>query len=127
MAGMLERRGRILEPAGRMWSVLTLSPSLMRTGALIVWASGWPRGRGFVFGPPGVSTPAAVDGGDLGARQVHLVVRRAGAAGEVAVERAQGGGIGGRRLAHADAGAAGGFQDAGAGLDQVGEGAAACD
>src|SRR3972149_2421449 len=53
MAGMLERRGRILEPAGRMWSVLTLSPSLMRTGALIVCASGWLRGSGLVLGPRG--------------------------------------------------------------------------
>src|SRR3989337_1814303 len=60
---MLERRGRILEPAGRMWSVLTLSPSLMSTGALIVWASGCARGSGLMLGPRAISTPAPLPAG----------------------------------------------------------------
>ena len=61
---MLERKGRILEPAGRIWSVLTLSSSLMRTVALIVRASGSARGSGLMLGPRATSTlPPFLGGG----------------------------------------------------------------
>src|SRR3989337_564114 len=49
MAGMLERRGRILEPAGRVGAGLTLSPSLARSGRVI---------RGFVIWPVRAETAA---------------------------------------------------------------------
>src|SRR3989304_757112 len=87
MAGMLERRGRILDPAGRMWSVLTLSPSLMRTGALIVCASGWPRGSGLMFGPRAVCTLGPVPGG--GVVRAAAVVAPGGGAGPMPIHGPQ--------------------------------------
>ncbi len=51
IAGMLERKTSTEAPAGEMSSVDTLSPSLMRTGASSVSATGSPSGTDLMFGP----------------------------------------------------------------------------
>src|SRR5262245_18709001 len=51
MAGMFERKMRMLAPDGEMSSVETLSPSVMRTVASNVSGTGLPTGIGLMLGP----------------------------------------------------------------------------
>src|ERR1700679_1118900 len=56
IAGMFERRGRTLEPAGMMWSVVMLSTTFNNTGASIFSAKGELTGEGVIFGRRTTST-----------------------------------------------------------------------
>src|SRR5580658_5327227 len=56
MAGMFERSGRTLDPAGMMWSVVMLSTTFNKTGASIFSAKGELTGKGLMFGPRTTST-----------------------------------------------------------------------
>ena len=62
MAGMLLRNGSTLLPAGMMWSVVMLSPSLMTTSARSVSGSASNSGNGTMFGPVLISTASASSG-----------------------------------------------------------------
>ena len=56
ISGMLERSGRIFAPAGIMWSVVMLSPTLSEHLQSITSSSGLVAGNGFMFGPRRIST-----------------------------------------------------------------------
>src|SRR6266511_3108211 len=58
MAGTLERNISVSVPDGEMSSVETLSPSLIRTGAVRVSSGGRPRGTSLILGPLTTSTVA---------------------------------------------------------------------
>ena len=62
IAGMFERRGNIFAPAGIIWSVVILSPTLSETSAFISSARGTFTGKGFMFGPLRTSTFGASSG-----------------------------------------------------------------
>src|SRR5437867_1921964 len=72
IAGMLERNISTAAPAGEMSSVETLSPSLIRTGASSVSATGSPIGTVLMFGPrttspsPSGSTKPTVESANCG-------------------------------------------------------------
>ena len=53
---MFERYGRTFAPAGMIWSVVMLSPTLMTTSFSIAGASGVFSGSGRMFGPCTTST-----------------------------------------------------------------------
>ncbi len=55
IAGILERNGNILAPAGMIWSVVILSPTFSEHFASMLSASGTVVGNGFIFGPLKIS------------------------------------------------------------------------
>ena len=61
--GMFERYGRIFAPAGMMWSVVMLSPTLSTSSAVSVSAKGLLCGKGWMFGPRSTSTASASSAG----------------------------------------------------------------
>src|SRR5690554_5697384 len=65
MAGILERRGRILAPAGMMWSVVILAPTLIKTEPVRDFASGPRRGKGLILGPRTIETFAESAAGGI--------------------------------------------------------------
>ena len=64
--GMFERYGRIFAPAGMMWSVVMLSPTLSTSSAASESAKGLLRGKGRMFGPRRTSTVSASAAGTGG-------------------------------------------------------------
>ena len=64
--GMFERYGRIFAPAGMMWSVVMLSPTLSTSSAASASAKGLLRGKGRMFGPRRTSTVSASAAGTGG-------------------------------------------------------------
>ena len=56
IAGIFERKGSTLDPAGMMWSVVMLSPTFSSNSPLSVSGTpGW-MGSGLMFGPRTTST-----------------------------------------------------------------------
>ena len=70
--GMLDRKRRICEPAGMMWSVLMLSPSAIRTSPLSASARGVLSGIVVMFSPLITLTDAA-SAGDAGGTRLGFV------------------------------------------------------
>ena len=61
--GMFERYGRIFDPAGMMWSVVMLSPTLSTSSAVSASLKGLLCGKGRMFGPRRTSTAPASSAG----------------------------------------------------------------
>src|SRR6266542_2394047 len=116
MAATLDRSAMTIAPSGAIEPVETLSGRTIRTCPVMSSGSGGGIGGGLMLGPR-IGNPAVQPGGCRGRRrgEVDLVVGRAGAALEVAVEGAHARLAGRRRLADADTRPAGRLQDPHAG------------
>ena len=72
--GIFERSGRIFAPAGIIWSVVILSPTLRLTPAFIVSARGCDTGNGLILGPLNTSTLSISSAGTGAAIILSLIV-----------------------------------------------------
>jgi len=65
IAGMFERSGSTFAPAGIMWSVVMLSPTLRRILPQTVSGRGVLCGNGLMLGPRTISTESGLSGGGI--------------------------------------------------------------
>ena len=76
--GIFDLYGRILDPAGIMWSVVILSPTLRVSSAEISSSIGFPTGNSFIFGPLSISTFAASSSASGGTIALSSIVNLSG-------------------------------------------------
>lgn len=76
--GIFERKGRILAPAGMMWSVVILSPVFKDTLTAISSPRGTLTGKGLIFGPRFISKAAASFSGAGGITALSSILKEAG-------------------------------------------------
>ena len=76
--GDIGRRGRILAPAGMMWSVVMLSPTLSSTLASMDSARGTVAGKGLMLGPRRISTSSMSSAGTGGTIKLSLMRKDSG-------------------------------------------------
>ena len=78
IAGIFDLSGNIFAPAGIIWSVVMLSPTLRETGADMLSSRGEVSGKGLIFGPLRITTLSISDSGTGGTTMLSLILNTSG-------------------------------------------------